>query len=108
TAAAFSAFTKERVHVALGTGWPVSAIDPMPMVHLITASAATADAVAAYTAGSAFAEFPDRQKGAVARGRLARLVGLSDDLVSVPRDRIAGVQVLTTVVGGKVVHQRRP
>jgi predicted amidohydrolase YtcJ len=33
---------------------------------------------------------------------------LTDDLISVPRDRIAGVQVLTTVVGGKVVHQRRP
>ena len=108
TAAAFDAFTRERVRVALGSGWPVSPIDPMAMLQLIAARAPTADAVAAYTAGSAFAEFQDSRKGTIARGRLADFVILTDDLISVPRDRIAGVQVLTTVVGGKVVHQRRP
>jgi len=108
TAAAFDALTKERVRVALGTGWPDSTIDPMPMLQLIAALAPTADAIAAYTAGSAFAEFQDTETGILVRGRLADFVIVSDDLVSVPRARIAGVQALTTVVGGKIVHRRRP
>jgi len=108
TAAAFDALTKERVRIALGTGWPASTIDPMPMVQLIAERATTADAIAAYTGGSAFAEFQDTQKGTIVRGRLADFVILSDDLVTVPRARIAGVQALTTVVGGRIVHQRRP
>jgi predicted amidohydrolase YtcJ len=66
------------------------------------------EAVSAYTAGSAFAEFQEAQKGSLARGMLADLVILSDDIFSIPPERIKDVSVLTTIVGGKVVHQRQP
>jgi predicted amidohydrolase YtcJ len=33
---------------------------------------------------------------------------LSDDVFSIPAARLKDVQVLTTIAGGKVVHQRRP
>jgi predicted amidohydrolase YtcJ len=66
------------------------------------------EAVAAYTSGSAFAEFQEGEKGTIARGRLADLVILSEDVFSIPPARIKEVSVLTTVVGGKVVHQRNP
>jgi predicted amidohydrolase YtcJ len=35
-------------------------------------------------------------------------VVLSDDVFSIPAARLKDVQVLTTIAGGKVVHQRRP
>ena len=62
----------------------------------------------AYTSGSAFAEFQEAEKGTIARGKLADLVILSDDIFTIPAARIKDVQVLTTIVGGKVVHQRNP
>jgi Predicted metal-dependent hydrolase with the TIM-barrel fold len=62
----------------------------------------------AYTSGSAFAEFQDTVKGTIVRGKVADLVILSDDVFSIPAARLKDVQVLTTVAGGKVVHQRRP
>jgi len=108
TAAAFAALTAERVRVALGSGWPSATIDPMAMVQAIAARAPIADALAAYTTGSAFAEFQDADKGTIARGRLADLVIVSDDILTVPRDRLSAVKALTTIAGGKVVHQRRP
>jgi predicted amidohydrolase YtcJ len=65
-------------------------------------------AVAAYTAGSAFAEFQENEKGTLARGRLADLVVLSHDVFNIPAVQLKDVSVLTTIVGGRVVHQRQP
>ena len=62
----------------------------------------------AFTSGPAFAEFQEREKGTIARGRLADLVMLTDDILTIPASRIKDVRVLTTIVGGKVVYQRRP
>lgn len=38
----------------------------------------------------------------------ADLVILSDDVFTIPAARLKDIQVLTTVAGGKIVHQRRP
>jgi predicted amidohydrolase YtcJ len=65
-------------------------------------------ALAAYTGGSAFAEFQDAEKGTLGRGKLADMVILSEDIFSIPPARIKDVRVLTTIVGGRVVHQRNP
>ena len=67
-----------------------------------------AEALSAYTSGSAFAEFQESVKGVIARGRLADMLILSDDILSIPPARIRDVQVLTTIAGGRVVHQRNP
>ena len=59
-------------------------------------------AVRAYTYGSAYADHREHEKGTLARGMLADLVVLSDDIFAVPADRIHEVQVGATVVGGDV------
>ena len=61
-------------------------------------------AVAAYTAGSAFAEFQERQKGQLAPGMLADLAVLSADLFAVPVPQLPALHSVWTMVGGKVVH----
>jgi len=63
------------------------------------------EALRAYTQGSAYAAFEEKEKGTIAPGKLADLVVLSDDLFSIPPARIKDVRVVLTVVGGKVAYQ---
>jgi predicted amidohydrolase YtcJ len=65
-----------------------------------------ADAVRAYTQGSAFAAFSDKQVGTLETGKLADLAVLSQDIFTVPADTIGTTRVLTTMVGGRIVYQR--
>jgi predicted amidohydrolase YtcJ len=62
------------------------------------------DAVRAYTQGSAFAAFSDREVGTLEPGKLADLAVLSQDIFSVPLESIGKTRVLTTMVGGKIVY----
>jgi predicted amidohydrolase YtcJ len=62
-----------------------------------------AEAVEAYTMGSAYAEFQEHEKGSITPGKLADMVLLSDDIFSIDPAKIRDVTVLETMVGGKVV-----
>jgi predicted amidohydrolase YtcJ len=64
------------------------------------------DALRAYTAGAAYAEFAEDQKGTLGRGKLADFVILDRDLTRVPPETIRDAKVVMTVVGGKVVYDR--
>lgn len=61
-------------------------------------------AVAAYTRGAAFAEGAERDKGWLGPGTLADLAVLSDDVFTVPADRLGGITSVLTVVGGAIVY----
>ena len=61
----------------------------------------------AYTAGSAFAEFEEKEKGKLAAGMLADFVVLDRDLTSIPAEKVLGTKVLRTVVGGKTVYETK-
>jgi len=62
-----------------------------------------AETVDAYTMGSAYAEFQDKEKGSITPGKLADVVLLSDDIFSIAPTKIRDVKVLKTIVGGRVV-----
>lgn len=64
------------------------------------------DALRAYTSGSAYAGFQDKDVGVIAKGRLADLVVLSRDLTTTPPDSLDKVQVNATIVGGAVRYRR--
>ena len=67
-----------------------------------------AEAVRAYTLGSAHAAFMDDTVGTLEVGKEADLVVLSQDLFTVPRNLIAATRVVMTMVGGEVVYQAGP
>ena len=92
----------------LGSGWPAAPLNPMLTLQAAATAHTVADALAALTSGAAFAEFQEREKGTIARGKLADMVILDDDILTIPPGRIRDVRVLTTIVGGKIVHQRKP
>ena len=59
----------------------------------------------AYTRGSAFAEFAEKEKGTLAVGMLADVIVWSQDLFSLPIDQVHTAKVLTTIFDGQVVYQ---
>jgi predicted amidohydrolase YtcJ len=65
------------------------------------------EAVRAYTVGAALAEFQETVKGAIAVGKLADFVILSDDIFAIKPEMIGKTQILTTVVDGKIVYKNR-
>lgn len=64
-------------------------------------------AVRAYTWGSAYAEFAEREKGTLAPGMLADLAVLSQDIFSVPSEQLPATTSVLTIVGGKVVYDAK-
>jgi predicted amidohydrolase YtcJ len=62
-------------------------------------------AVTAYTAGSAFAEFQERDKGRLVVGQLADLAILSADLFTVPVPELPNIRSEMTLLGGRVIHE---
>ena len=62
-----------------------------------------AEAIEAYTLGSAYAEFQEKDKGSITPGKLADMVLLSHDIFTIEPAKIRDVRVLKTFVGGKMV-----
>jgi predicted amidohydrolase YtcJ len=61
-------------------------------------------AVVAYTATSAYAEFAEKDKGSIEPGKLADLVVLSQDIFRVPNEELPKTVSVLTMVGGRIVY----
>jgi predicted amidohydrolase YtcJ len=93
--------------VALGSdGEPRS-----PFVNMLFALSVPTDppvsrelVITAYTRGSAYAEFAERDKGTLAPGMLADLAVLSQNIFTVPARALPGTSSVLTLVGGKVAY----
>lgn len=64
------------------------------------------EAVRMWTVNNAYATFEEDMKGSIEPGKLADLVVLSGDLMTVPVDDIPEIKVEMTMVGGQVVYSR--
>jgi predicted amidohydrolase YtcJ len=116
---AFRTFLDHHVRLAFGTDWDVAPLNPMLGLYAAVTRATldgknpngwfpeqkltVAEAVEAYTMGSAYAEFQDKEKGSITAGKLADLVIVSGDIFKLDPVKIRDVKVLKTIVGGNVV-----
>lgn len=116
---AFRTFLDHGVRLAFGTDWDVAPLNPMLGIYAAVTRATlddknpngwfpeqkltVAEAIEAYTMGSAYAEFQEKEKGSITPGKLADMVLLSDDIFSIDHVKIRDVTVLKTFVGGKMV-----
>ena len=112
-------FLKNGVVLAFGTDYPVEPLTPFRGIYAAVTRKNEAgtreyypeqkltieEALAAYTTGSAYAEYAEKEKGTLAKGMLADFVVLDRDLTRIPPKEILGTKVLTTVVGGKTVYR---
>jgi predicted amidohydrolase YtcJ len=121
TCYAWAAFLNKGVTLAFGTDYNVEPISPFRGLYAAIARKSengmqvffpeqriTIDqAIAAYTTGSAFAEFEEKEKGKLIAGMLADFVVLDRDVTAASPDKLLGTKVLRTVVGGKTVYEAK-
>jgi predicted amidohydrolase YtcJ len=63
-------------------------------------------AIRSYTLDTAYAGFEEHIKGSLTPGKLADVVVLSKDIMTVPEAEIPQAEVVYTIVGGKVLFER--
>jgi predicted amidohydrolase YtcJ len=115
----WAAFANKGVTLAFGTDYPVEPVTPFRGLYVAVTRKSengkqeyfplqklTMDqAIAAYTTGSAFAEFEEKEKGKLVPGMLADFVVLDRDVTAASPEKILGAKVLRTVVGGKTAYE---
>jgi predicted amidohydrolase YtcJ len=105
--------------VSAGTDAPVVPYPPLwAFYHFITRDTISGqvlgsdqkitrpEALRLETINNAYTTFEEAIKGSIEPGKLADLVVLPDDIMTVPAKSIESMNVLMTLVGGKIVHQR--
>jgi predicted amidohydrolase YtcJ len=101
--------------LAFGSDWPVvsqspwlglaAAVGRQPWAPELPSQAVPLDAaLSAYTAGGAYAEFQERERGTLRAGMLADLALLDRDLASCAPEQIAETRARLTICGGRVTH----
>lgn len=111
---------KSGALIANGTDVPVEDIDPIASFYA-SVTRKTADGTAfypsqamtrlealkSYTINNAIAAFEEDSKGTLTAGKLADIVVLSKDIMTVPDEEIRDAKVVMTIVGGKVVYEKK-
>jgi len=67
-----------------------------------------ANALRAYTQGSAWFSHDDDKRGALEPGKLADLAVLTKDYMTIPVEQIGALESVLTMVGGKIVYATGP
>jgi len=109
---------KSGAVVTNGTDAPVENVDPIASYYASVTrktksgeafypdqAMSRMEALRSYTLSCAYAAFEEDTKGSLTPGKLADVVVLSQDLLTVPEEKILDTKVLYTIVGGKVVYE---
>jgi predicted amidohydrolase YtcJ len=64
------------------------------------------EALRILTLEPAYAAFEEKSKGSLEAGKLADLVVLSQDIMTIEEDEILSTEVLLTILDGKIIHKR--
>ena len=118
---AFRSLLDSGAELAFGSDWNVAPLDPIQGIAAAVTrqtldgkhpdgwvpeqKITVEEAVRAYTVGSAFAEFQEKEKGMLRPGMLADLVMWSQDIFTVAPESIRETKTLLTVVDGRIVYR---
>jgi hypothetical protein len=119
---AFRSLLDSGAVLAFGSDWPVAPMIPLMGIYAAATrrtldgkhpdgwvpeqKISVTEAIRAYTMGSAYASFDDKMKGSIEPGKLADMVVVSDDILSVPPAEIENARVAITVFDGRVIYRR--
>ena len=122
TTYAFRSLLDAGARLAFGSDWDVAPLSPIAGIDAAVTRRTidgknpggwfpqeritVEEAIRAYTRDAAFAAFEEKEKGTLAAGKLADFAILSADPFSVQPEEIGKIEVVTTVVGGRVVHSK--
>ena len=107
--------------LAFGSDWPVVTLNPWEGVQTAVTRQTSegkpesgfvpsqrltvAEAVAGYTLGAAFAGRREKTEGSLEAGKAADLIIVSQNIFEIDAHQIDKTEVLTTLVGGRVVYE---
>ena len=108
--------------LAFGSDWPVVTLSPWAGIQNAVTRETTegepkggwipseritlADAIRGYTLNAAFAGHREKTEGSLEPGKLADLVVIDRDYLTVPEDQIRDIQPVMTIVEGKAAYSR--
>jgi hypothetical protein len=108
--------------LAFGSDWPVAPLKPLMGIYAAVTrrtldnrnpngwipeqKISVAQAVHAYTMGSAYAQFDEKIKGSLEPGKLADLAVLSEDIFHIDPVQIQNTHVDLTIFNGRVIYDR--
>ena len=110
----------QGVRIALASDAEVGAPDPLLWIYMASTRSlidgtqlglnqkiTPQEALIASTINGSYVTFEEKIKGSIEPGKLADLVVLGGDPLTTPATDIKEIEVLTTMVGGKVVYERK-
>ena len=105
-----------------GTDAPVEPLDPIPSFYAsVTRKTLEGlpeggyeagqrmtrqQALRSYTLDAAFGAFDEDNRGSIEPGKLADFTVFTDDLMTVPEEKILKTKVAMTILGGKIVYEK--
>jgi len=117
----FRTFLDSGVKLCFGSDWTVAPLSPLLGIYAAVTrqtldgrntggwipdqKISVEEAITCYTLNNAYAAYEEEIKGSISPGKLADLVVFSDDILSIDPVKIQDVEVLLTVLGGRVVHE---
>lgn len=118
----FKSFLDAGVKLCFGTDWYVAPLNPLLGIYAAVTrrtldgknpdgwipeqKITVEDAIKCYTLNSAYASFEEKIKGSIETGKLADLVVLSDDILSIDPVRIKDTEVIMTIFDGKIIYKK--
>lgn len=115
---AWRSLLDQNARIINGTDTPVERISPIQCFYAsVTRQLADgstffpeqrmtrSEAIRTYTRDAAFGAFEEHLKGSLQPGRLADIVVLSKNIMTVPVEQIPSTKVLYTIIGGEVRYQ---
>lgn len=119
----FRTFLDNGVMMCFGSDWTVAPLNPLLGIYAAVTRRTTdganpngwfpeqkisvREAIRCYTINNAYAAFEEKEKGSITVGKLADFVVLSDDILAIDPVKIESVEVEMTVLGGKIVYQKK-
>lgn len=121
---AWRALLRTGVHLPLSSDFPGETLNPFYGIYAAITredpqgnppggwypeqKLALDEALRGYTREAAYAEFEENMKGAIEPGKLADLTVISGDIGRLAPREILSIQVIKTLVGGKIVFEQKP
>ncbi len=118
----FKSFLDAGVKLCFGSDWTVAPLNPIWGIYAAVTrrtlddknpdgwipdqKISVEDAIKCYTINNAYAAFEENVKGSIELGKLADLVVLNEDILSIDPANIKNVKVDMTVFNGNIIFQR--
>lgn len=118
---AAKSFLDAGVRIAAHSDHPCAPYPPLMAIHGLvnrktkagrpigsSQKVSVTDALRLYTVNSAYQQFDEDKLGSLEEGKLADMVVLGEDILTVPTDKIKDISIDLTIIDGRVVFVKEP